>query len=87
VVDDPSRGIPVEVTLVEELGADAFLYGETDAPHGAEIGSGTPVVVRVEARRNFRRGSAINFTADPNKLHVFDTETGGRIGTRGRAAR
>ncbi|MBA2559135.1 MAG: sn-glycerol-3-phosphate ABC transporter ATP-binding protein UgpC [Propionibacteriales bacterium] len=82
VADDSDKGIPVEVTLVEELGADAFVYGETDDPHGSEIGSGTPVVVRVEARRRFQRGSTIHVTADPKEIHVFDTETGERIGKR-----
>jgi multiple sugar transport system ATP-binding protein len=82
VVADDGQGIPVKVTLVEELGADAYVYGETDHPHGTEIGSGTPVVVRVEARRHFQRGGTINVTADPKEIHVFDSTSGDRIGSR-----
>ena len=82
VVSESQDGIPVKVTLVEELGADAFVYGETDEEHGTAIGSGTPVVVRVEARRHFDKGSTVHVTADPKEIHVFDSESGERIGKR-----
>jgi multiple sugar transport system ATP-binding protein len=82
-VSDNNTGVPVKVTLVEELGADAFVYGEVaDHNDGGSIGSGTPVVVRVEARRRFEKGSTIHVTADPKEIHVFDTSTGERIGKR-----
>ena len=82
-VSDNNTGVPVKVTLVEELGADAFVYGEVaDHNDGGSIGSGTPVVVRVEARRRFEKGSTIRVTADPKEIHVFDTATGERIGKR-----
>ncbi len=82
VSTDSSQGIPVDVEVVEELGADAFVYGETDDASAKTIGSGTPVVVRVEARRRFQRGSTIYVTADPKVIHVFDTSTGERVGNR-----
>jgi multiple sugar transport system ATP-binding protein len=82
VVSDSNQGVPVHVTLVEELGADAFVYGETDEEHGGAIGSGTPVIVRVEARRHFDKGSTIYVTADAKEIHVFDSESGERIGSR-----
>jgi multiple sugar transport system ATP-binding protein len=82
-VSDNNTGVPVKVTLVEELGADAFVYGEVAGQNtGGSIGSGTPVVVRVEARRRFQKGSTIHVTADPKEIHVFDTATGERIGKR-----
>ena len=45
------EGIPVKVTVVEELGADGFVYGTS----GAE---GTPdnVIIRIDARRNHQQG-------------------------------
>jgi multiple sugar transport system ATP-binding protein len=82
VVADDGQGVPVKVTLVEELGADAYVYGETGDPDSGEIGAGTPVVVRVEARRQFQKGATVHVTADPNEIHVFDTESGQRIGKR-----
>jgi multiple sugar transport system ATP-binding protein len=70
-------GLPVQVNLVEELGADAFLYGACDV-------EGTPgeVIVRIEARRDVQKGSTVHVTTDPDRVHVFDTNTGERISER-----
>ncbi len=78
VVSDTGEGLPVKVTLVEELGADAYLYGlaETDD----EDIAGTDIVVRIEARRVYEKGSTVHVTAQPDDMHVFATETGERIG-------
>jgi multiple sugar transport system ATP-binding protein len=68
------EGIPVKVTVVEELGADAFVYGTS----GAE---GTPdnVIIRIDARRNHHKGETLHVTTDPQHVHVFDTDTGQRL--------
>jgi multiple sugar transport system ATP-binding protein len=83
-VADDGAGIPVKVSVVEELGADAYLYGiaEDDDTAGDAITAGKDVVVRVEARRTFDKGSTVRVTADPDDIHVFATETGQRLGTR-----
>jgi multiple sugar transport system ATP-binding protein len=74
IVGEGEGGLPVTVTVVEELGADAFLYGTCDV-------EGTPgqVVVRIEARRDVQKGSTVYVTTDPNHVHVFDTQTGARL--------
>ena len=83
-VSDGTEGIPVKVTVVEELGADAYLFGITDdADSDDAITAGTNVVIRVEARRKFEKGSTVYVTADPKNMHVFSTETGERIGSTG----
>jgi multiple sugar transport system ATP-binding protein len=80
-ISDATEGIPVKVTVVEELGADAYLFGVTDDALGEDaITAGTNIVVRVEARRKFEKGSMVHVTAEPTAMHVFDTETGERIG-------
>ena len=68
------EGIPVKVTVVEELGADGFVYGTS----GAE---GTPdnVIIRIDARRNHQKGETLYVTTDPEHVHVFDTDTGERL--------
>jgi multiple sugar transport system ATP-binding protein len=68
------EGIPVKVTVVEELGADGFVYGTS----GAE---GTPdnVIIRIDARRNHHKGETLYVTTDPQHVHVFDTDTGQRL--------
>jgi multiple sugar transport system ATP-binding protein len=67
-------GLPVRVTVVEELGADAFVYGSS----GVE---GTPnnIIVRVNGRDSVHKGETIYVTTDPRNVHVFDTETGERL--------
>ncbi|MDZ5621366.1 ABC transporter ATP-binding protein [Nocardioides bizhenqiangii] len=73
IVSD-TNGIPIEVTLVEELGADAYIYGTTDV-------QGTPghLVVRGLARRDVAKGSTIHVGADPERIHVFDQATEDRL--------
>jgi multiple sugar transport system ATP-binding protein len=67
-------GMPVKVTVVEELGADAYVYGTS----GVE---GTPhdIIVRIDARRDLSKGETIHVTTDPAKVHVFDSESGNRL--------
>jgi len=74
LVDEGEGGMPVKVTVIEELGADAFLYGTSDVD-----GTPTQVVVRMEARRDVQKGSTVHVTTDPAKVHVFDTSTGERL--------
>ncbi len=88
VVSDSKEGVPVKVTLVEELGADAYLFGiSDDGDSTSEITSGSDIIVRVEARRNFEKGSTVYVTAAPESVHVFDTDTGARVGSREQVSR
>ena len=74
LVGDHEGGLPITVTVIEELGADAFMYGTCDV-------EGTPgtVVVRIDARRDVQKGSTVYVTTDPRHVHVFDTTTGERL--------
>ena len=74
VVGASDGGLPIDVTVVEELGADGFVYGTSDV-------EGTPsnVIVRVSARDSVQKGERIYVTTDPKHVHVFDTETGERL--------
>jgi multiple sugar transport system ATP-binding protein len=67
-------GMPIHVTVVEELGADGFVYGTCDI-------EGTPsnVIVRVSQRDHVTKGETIHVTTVPTSVHVFDTETGERL--------
>jgi multiple sugar transport system ATP-binding protein len=70
--------------VVEELGADAYVYGiaDADGKDADAITAGTDVVVRIEARRAFERGQTVHVTAKPEDVHVFATESGERLGKR-----
>jgi multiple sugar transport system ATP-binding protein len=74
VVGPDDHGIPVEVTLVEELGADNYVYGTFDA--GRTMYN---VVVRLGGRDKIRKGDVVHVKSDSLSVHVFDTETGVRL--------
>ena len=74
IVDEGQGGLPVKVTVVEELGADAFVYGTS----GVE-GTPSDIIVRIDARRNLHKGETIYVTTDPDHVHVFDTASGERL--------
>ena len=68
-------GLPVDVTVVEELGADGFVYGTSDV-------EGTPVERdRPGLRSRAPCTRARRSTSPPTRthVHVFDTETGERL--------
>jgi multiple sugar transport system ATP-binding protein len=70
-----SDGLPAEVEVVEEFGADAYVFCV------AEVGGEeTKLVARVEARRAPERGERVTLRPKPEEAHVFDPETGERLG-------
>jgi len=73
-IAEGDEGLPFEVTVVEELGADAYFYGRS----GVE---GTPdnLIVRGGGRRSVQKGQTLRAVADPERVHVFDKETGDRL--------
>jgi multiple sugar transport system ATP-binding protein len=68
------EGLPVKVAVVEELGADAYLYGTSE--HNGEH---QQIVARIDARMTVEKGSTIRLAAVPEKLHLFSTSTDERI--------
>ena len=63
---------PVEVQLVEGLGADAYVYTEVQLP-----GGGTKqVVVRTDGRTHPARGEMLGLEAVAQHQHMFDPGTG-----------
>jgi multiple sugar transport system ATP-binding protein len=68
------EGLPVKVNVVEELGADGFVYG-----HSGVEGTPDQVIIRIDARRNHRKGETLYVTTDPQHVHVFDTDSGARL--------
>ncbi|GAB3961834.1 ABC transporter ATP-binding protein [Streptomyces sparsus] len=71
--DEPA-GLAVSVNVVEELGADAFVYGT------AQVGGETQdLVVRVNGRGAPRKGSEIHVLPRTGESHVFATSSGERL--------
>jgi multiple sugar transport system ATP-binding protein len=68
-------GVPARVDAVEELGADAYLFCTADL--GGET---VRLVARVDARTVPDRGERVSLRPLPDEAHLFDAETGERLG-------
>ncbi len=69
------EGLQVEVDVVEELGADAYVYGHTTLD-----GKSHDIVARVDGRRPPMKGESIWVRPQSGHVHLFDTKTGLRLG-------
>ena len=74
LVSASEGGLPVRVTVVEELGADGVRLrhlrcrGHAGQHHRAG-----------HRARPVHKGDTIHVTTDPHQVHVFDTDTGERL--------
>jgi multiple sugar transport system ATP-binding protein len=73
-VSTGGEGLKVEVDVVEELGADGYLYGHTDID-----GSRVDIVARVDGRSHPNAGDTVFITPEPAHIHAFDIESGERL--------
>jgi multiple sugar transport system ATP-binding protein len=69
-------GIPAFVEVVEELGADAYVFCSAKLEDGAPD---TRLVARTEARGAPRQGDRVSLRVRPAEAHAFDPQTGERI--------
>ncbi len=74
IVSSSDDGIPIKIRMVEELGAEAFLYGICDVE-----GTPTNLIVRAGGRNHPKKGETIWVTTTPQHVHVFDTDGGARL--------
>jgi multiple sugar transport system ATP-binding protein len=73
-----AEGIPAEVEVVEEFGADAYVFCTAQVHEGA--GGRTRLVARTEAKAAPARGERVALRVRPGEAHVFDAESGARLG-------
>lgn len=78
VLSGSGEGLAVEVDVVEELGADAYIYGHLagSKPTAAD----KPLVARVDGRNVPMKGETVHFVPKPEHVHLFDIENGQRLG-------
>jgi multiple sugar transport system ATP-binding protein len=74
VINTTGEGLSVEIDLVEELGADGYLYGHIDVD-----GQRVDIVARVDGRSHPHSGETVYLTPEPKHVHVFDTASGHRL--------
>ena len=75
-VSPDASGLPLVVSLVEELGADTYIYG---AVNGNGSPGGKPLIVRVEGRRTIAVGETVHLLPLIDEAHFFNPDTGERI--------
>jgi len=74
---NPDSGLELKVNLVEELGADAYVYGElTGDPEVYE----KQYIVRFDGRVPPRINDVIHVEVRQGEEHVFNPDTGARLG-------
>jgi len=71
LVPDPAGPLALAIDLVENLGADALLYGRV--PGGASL------VVRVEGAALHKAGETLRFAVLPRNVHLFEPKNARRI--------
>jgi multiple sugar transport system ATP-binding protein len=67
------HGLTIEVDLVEELGADAYIHGHVLGSPEHEI------TARTDGRRPPEKGAIVHFAPKPDHVHLFDASTGNRL--------
>ncbi len=72
------EGVPVEVVVVEELGSDAYAYGNL---HASDTGGAADklLTLRVDARKPPAKGEVVHVAIRPEEAHVFSPDTGLRV--------
>jgi multiple sugar transport system ATP-binding protein len=68
------EGLSVQVDVIEELGADGYLYG-----HAEVDGNRVDIIARVDGRNHASAGDTVVVTPKPQHVHVFDSESGERL--------
>jgi multiple sugar transport system ATP-binding protein len=74
VLAEGEKGLPMDITLTEELGSDAYMYGTV-----VDKGEPKEVVVKLERDMRFNKGDVVQLSADPARMHIFDTARGDRL--------
>jgi multiple sugar transport system ATP-binding protein len=76
VAADQPGGLKLEVRLVEELGADAYVYGTL----AGDTPDAKPLIVRFDGRVSPRIGDVVGVDLRSGEDHAFHPETGERLG-------
>jgi multiple sugar transport system ATP-binding protein len=72
-------GMPATVSLVEELGPEAFLHAHLANGNGATLSDGGPVIARVAPGALPGRGDLIRLRVKDDSMLFFDADSGDRL--------
>ncbi|WP_024794070.1 ABC transporter ATP-binding protein [Tomitella biformata] len=74
VDDGTATGLELEVDIVEELGADAYMYGRVEV-----AGARHQIVARADWRNPPARGARVRLGFDVDQVHMFSAVDGRRL--------
>ena len=77
-----NNGFHVKVDVVEELGADAFVYGkpaDSNVSFANLTDEAAQIIVRWDPKNPPKPGDTISVAANPSAIHLFDATSGNRI--------
>ncbi len=78
-VSDDNKGIALDIAVVEELGADSYLYGTLAGLSDIEKLNAQQLVARVGNRQVPHKGQVVRLATDNEHVHVFSNKTEDRI--------
>ena len=78
-LSETNEGIGIDIGVVEELGADAFIYGTLTGIAEDELITAQQLVARIHGRVPPHRGETVRLQVDREHVHVFSKESGLRI--------
>ena len=78
-LSDTDEGIALDIAVVEQLGADSYLYGTPAGSDPLEDLSAAQIVARIMSRRPPQVGSRVRLAVSPDYVHVFSPTTGERL--------
>jgi multiple sugar transport system ATP-binding protein len=73
-LDVAADGIPAKVDVVEDVGADAFVFCSTEL-----AGETIKLVARTEVRKAPKQGEHVTLRPRPDEAHLFDSASGERL--------
>jgi multiple sugar transport system ATP-binding protein len=74
-----NEGIPATVRVVEELGAEAFVYAQLPEHASSAFTHAPDLVVRVDPSAQVTTGDTIRVRVKADTMLLFDAESGVRI--------
>ena len=77
-----SKGFDVQVEVVEELGADAFVYGkpvDSALKFANASDEGAQVIIRWDPKNPPKSGQTVTVTAKGDSVHLFNAADGKRL--------
>jgi multiple sugar transport system ATP-binding protein len=74
LVPSGQGGLPMEVLMMEELGADSYVHGFTQIGGERHL-----LIVRAEERGTVRKGDVVHALPEASRVHLFDTGSGARL--------